>query len=919
MNPVEIEQAVSELFRQPLDAEEFPYAFLRAHGAKDTTIKRLKKGNTNHSDIGGVLQRRQIHIKVAEPGAVEEAMRRLRASEATARHKVRFLLATDGEQVLAEDLATGDVLTSGWADFPDHFAFFLPLAGYDTAERRLRDNPIDIRAVSRLSRLYVELLKHDPDWAERRDEMNHFLARLIFCFFAEDTGIFIGDNLFTATVSQMSAPDGSDTHEIIQTLFRAMQLPAEERRAAGLPRWADAFPLVNGWLFAGSVETPRFSRAARTYLLQAGELDWSAINPDIFGSMIQTVTDEEHRGDFGLHYTSVPNIMRVLGPLFLDELKEKLEAAGDNRRKLLNLRRRLANIRVFDPACGSGNFLVIAYKALREIEAEINARLGEPQRPTGIRLTNFRGIELLSFPAEVARLALIIAEYQANVQYRGKDLALAEFLPLNRRNWITTGNALRLNWLSICPPLGREVQVKSEDDDLFATPLEQPEIAFETRGGELYICGNPPYLGSTWQSKEQKEDLKQLFDGRVKNWRSLDYVCGWFLKAADYLRAAPGEAASAFVSTNSICQGQQVGILWPAVLQGGVAIHFAHTSFRWKNLARHNAGVTVIVAGLKRQPKGRRRLFITQEDDQVLMREVDNINAYLVAGPDIIVHKAPRPINGLPAMDKGNQPTDGGHLLLTYAERRALGLSEAEERRFIRRIYGSREFINNEVRYCLWIRDADKDAALAIPAIAERVEKVRQKRLESRKAATRKIADIAHKFGEIRSPEEIGHHTIVVPEVSSENRYWLPVGIVDRFSRITNKCFALYDAPLWNLALLASRLHLVWIATVCGRLKTDFSYSNTLGWHTFPVPRLTTPQKQALTAAAERILLARAAHFPASLADLYKSLDAMPEELRTAHEHNDELIERITIGRRFTSDSERLEKLLAMYEEMMRA
>ena len=506
MNAVEIEQAITDLAEQPFDSVEFPYAFLEAFGNKATTIKRLRAGASNKSDLGGVLQTSNIHILTCDAGRVTQTLAALKASPATDKAKAKFILATDGVDFEAEDLASGDTIACAFKDFPDHFAFFLPLAGITTV-RQISENAFDIRATSRLNRLYVELLKDNPEWgkAERRHDMNHFMARLIFCFFAEDTDIFVGKGRFTETVAQMSARDSSNTHEVIATLFRAMNTKREDRAAAQIPRWVEDFPYVNGQLFSGSDEVPRFSKIARSYLLHVGGLDWTKINPDIFGSMIQAVAEDEERGELGMHYTSVPNILKVLNPLFLDDLRAKLEEAGDNPRTLLNLRKRIAKIRVFDPACGSGNFLVIAYKEMRAIEAEINRRRGEPDRASEIPLTNFRGIELRDFPAEIARLALVIAEYQCDVLYRGQKLALAEFLPLRNENWITCGNALRLDWLSICPPTG--TGVKFQADDLFSTPLDQAQIDFENEGGETFICGNPPYKGSQTQTKEQKADL----------------------------------------------------------------------------------------------------------------------------------------------------------------------------------------------------------------------------------------------------------------------------------------------------------------------------------------------------------------------------------------------------------------------------
>jgi hypothetical protein len=653
---------------------------------------------------------------------------------------------------------------------------------------------------------------------------------------------------------------------------------------------------------------PRFSKIARSCLLHIGSLDWTRINPDIFGSMIQAVADDDERGALGMHYTSVPNILKVLNPLFLDDLNAELAAAGDNRRKLGNLRKRLSNIRVFDPACGSGNFLVIAYKQMRAIEFEINTRRSEADRHTEIPLTNFRGIELRDFPAEIARLALIIAEYQCDVTYRGQKEALAEFLPLDAMNWITCGNALRLDWLSICPPTG--TGVKHHADDLFHSPINQAEIDFENEGGETYICGNPPYLGSTWQSTEQKEDLQRIFDGRTKIWKSLDYVAGWFMKAADYGLHTP--TVSAFVSTNSICQGQQVPILWPLIFKTGHEIAFAHTSFKWANLASHNAGVTVAIVAISNQAEAVRKLFTLADDGGSVVKQADNINAYLVAAPNVVINKASKPTNGTADMSFGNKPVDGGHLLLSSDELRALGLNPDQREKFIRRIYGSAEFIRGLERYCLWIENDHLQEAMAIDPIRQRIEGVRAMRLNSRDKSANEMASRAHQMREMRIGKK---WTLTVPRTSSENRPYLPNGIIDARSTVTSETFALYDAPLWNMALIASRLHLVWIATVCGKMKTDFRYSNTMGWNTFPVPKLTEKNRTDLTAAAEGILLAREAHFPSTIADLYNP-ETMPADLRAAHDRNDEVLERIYIGRRFKNDTERLEKLFELYTKM---
>ncbi len=933
MNAVEIEAAISDLALELFDADEFPFAFLAAFGSNDTTLKRLRTGNNNTSDVsGGVLLRNKIHIAVCEAGMVGDTVKALRVSPATAKAKAKFILATDGHTLEAEELMSGagagavgvggDTITCHYADFPNHFGFFLPLAGISTIQE-IKDNPIDIRATGRLNKLYVELLSNNPDWAkaERRADMNHFMARLVFCFFAEDTDIFNGEGLFTQTVDQMSERGGSNTHAVLSDIFRAMNTKVGERHlaptdAAGaptlrLPAWANGFPYVNGGLFSGSTDVPRFTSIARTYLLAAGRLRWREINPDIFGSMIQAVADDEERGALGMHYTSVPNILKVLNPLFLDDLRTQLEAAGDSKPKLLNLRKRMARIRVFDPACGSGNFLVIAYKQMRGIEAVINERRGEAHLGSEIPLTNFRGIELRDFPAEIARLALIIAEFQCDVLYRGQKDALAEFLPLDKQNWIVCGNALRLDWLSICPPTGTGVKVLG--DDLFNTPLDQTEIDFANEGGETYICGNPPYLGNTWQSAEQKADIRSVVNGRAGSTGFLDYVAGWFIKAADWI--ARGQGAAAFVSTNSICQGQSVPILWPILFDAGCDIRFGYTSFKWANLASHNAGVTVAVVGIGLSSSQPCRLFDHQDDGSVVLREGASITPYLTIGSPVIVEKRKEPMSSLAIMEFGNKPSDGGNLLVSQDGLNDIGLTGPQKKRFVRRIFGSDDFINGGTRFCVWIEDEYLNEATKIPALNDRIEAVRRVREASPDKGANALSKRAHQLKLMR----VGRRqTIVVPSVSSERRQFLPSGLVDNQTTLTNLAFGLYDAPLWNMALIVSRLHLVWVATVCGKLETRYRYSNTLGWNTFPVPLLTEQSKADLTACAENILLAREAHFPATIADLYDP-ETMPDNLRHAHERNDEVLERIYIGRRFKNDTERLEKLFELYTKMTAA
>ncbi|MEM7058973.1 MAG: DNA methyltransferase [Pseudomonadota bacterium] len=906
MNAVEIEQAITELADQPFDPEEFPYAFLECFDNSPARAKKLRKGSTNKSDIGGVLQVNNIHITIADQGSVSEALAALRESPATQnkRHRVKFILATDGQTLEAEDLNSGETVVCAYEEFPDKFGFFLPLAGITTV-KQIRENTFDVRATSRLNKLYVTLLQENPDWGteERRHDMNHFMARLIFCFFAEDTDIFSEDALFTATVAQMSARDSSNTHEVISEIFRAMDVKPEDRPSADLPRWAEKFPHVNGELFSGSTDVPTFSRIAQKYLLHIGNLDWKQINPDIFGSMIQAVADEEERSALGMHYTSVPNILKVLNPLFLDDLREKLHEAGENPRKLLNLRKRMSNVRVFDPACGSGNFLVIAYKQMREIEAQINERRSESGRKSDIPLTNFRGIELRDFSAEIARLALIIAEYQADVVHIGQKEARQAFLPLNAQNWITCGNALRLDWIKICPPTGTGVRVQS--DDLFGTLLEQAEIDFENEGGETYLCGNPPYRGSSWQTPAQKSDLKAVSDGKIRSWKCLDYVAGWFIKAIEFQDEV--ESTFSFVATKSINEGEQVPVLWKYIFSKGYDIEFAHLPFNWANLASKKAGVTVVIIGIGR-PRGKKRIF-----DETGVREVGEIGPYLAPGSKVIVTKATQPLFGQSKMLRGNMPTDGGNFVLSRTEAQELARYDRPAAQFVRPFLGASEITKGSQRYCLWIEDNKIEIALGIPFLADRIEKVRQNRLASTAPTTRTTKVPPHRFMQVEGVAE--SHSIAVPAITTINRDYLPATILSGDVILSNKCYALYDAPLWNFSLASSTLHRVWIATICARMRNDFSYSNTLGWNTFPIEKLTAKNCADLTTCAEKILLARENHFPATIADLYDPVK-MPDELRAAHDHNDEVLERIYIGRRFKNDTERLEKLFDMYTKM---
>ena len=900
MNAVEIEEAVSRLAEAPFDPANFPYAFLEAFGNKETTLKRLRSGDSNQSDLtGGVLQRNNIHLKVCAVGEVPVILTALRQSPATTRQKAKFILATDGSDFQAENLVDGDTVACAYSDFHDHFGFFLPLAGITTV-RQISENAFDIKATGRLNRLYIELLKDNPDWATaaRREDLNHFMARLIFCFFAEDTSIFQRERLFTATIEQMTKGAPEITHEVLSEVFRAMSTKLAERESAKIKTWANGFPYVNGGLFSGNTDTPRFSKIARVYLIKIGELDWKQINPDIFGSMIQAVADDEERGSLGMHYTSVPNILKVLNPLFIDELRARLAEAGDNLRKLLNLRQRLARIRVFDPACGSGNFLVIAYKELRALEAVINDRRGEAGRPSDLPLTNYRGIELRHFSCEIARLALIIAEYQCDVLYRGEKLALLEFLPLEATNWITCHNALRIDWLSVCPPTGKAVKLIS--DDLFDTPLDQAEIEFTNEGGETFICGNPPYLGSKKKTKNQEDDMVSVGLSKAQ---LLDYVAAFIIKGVEMVRTT--RCRMALVSTSSICQGEQVALLWPRILPSA-KIGFAYRPFKWANSASRNAGVWCTIIGLEPEERSEKMLFF---EDKV--QKCTNIAPYLIQGPSIICAPADEPISSLTRMKMGSNAVDGKRLILGSEKAKSLSDTDPRVLRFIKKYGGTKELVSGVHRFCVWVDDHELPEAMQVPALVEIFNECRKYR-EGAGRDARKAAGRPHSF--CYSTFESDNFVHVGNTIGNSFNF-VPCDL-RRSGYVSNhNAFTIYGIRLLEFAVITSSLHRIWAETVAGRLGDGTRYGNTTAYNTFPVPPLTDQNKADLTRCAEDILLAREAHFPATIAELYAP-ETMPANLRAAHERNDETLERIYIGRLFKNDTERLEKLFSLYTEV---
>lgn len=910
MNIAEVESRLADLVSQPFDQREFPFRLLEICNAPKATLTKLRSGTQNKGEQpGDVLWSRKLYFRAAPDGQVTETLDVLRGSKATKSQKPRFLLATDGREVATYDTKTDESHHCDYDKLNDRFDFFLPLAGIEKYEA-VAENPADIKAAGRVAKLHDEIERHNPDWLvpEKRHALNLFLTRILFCMFAEDTGSFPQD-LFVKTISEYGGNDGEHLQGLLKRVFDAMNVPDDRRDE--LPAHIRAFPYVNGGLFADGTEVPAFNRRAKRMLVEAAQLDWREINPDIFGSMIQAVVDTEMRGDLGMHYTSVPNIMKVLQPLFLMSLEEEFERARGHREERSLLRKlltRISKIRVFDPACGSGNFLIIAYRELRTLEMRVFQRLDEIgggqttwREQSGVVLSNFFGIELADFAAETTKLSLWIAEYQMNQRFKSLFGEAPKSFPLRDGGHIVCGNALRRNWLDVCPRPTKIVQKEKIFDLARVEKVHATEQVIDDEA-ETFIVGNPPYVGGKKQSAEQKADMAVVF-GADNQHRNLDYICAFFKKAAAYLS---DNDSAAFVATNSINQGTHVPTLWPRIAEHGVEIFFGYSPFSWSNNAAKNAGVTCTIIGLRHISRETKKLF-----GEGRSRTVRNINYYLVDGPDVIVRTASNPISALPKLITGNAAYDGGHLFLTERERGEIVAEEPRAERLILRASGTSEFIDGDNRWCLWIDDADLSFAQSVPLIAQRIAGVLKYREEGGEVAQ----DLIHSPHQFRYRNRPADAQILVPQVSSERRHYIPIGLLDRSTIITHLAFAIYEPNMPTFAMLNSRMHNVWVRAICGQLETRIRYSTTLGYNTYPLPVLSGQQIEMLEAHAWDLLSQRNAHPGRNIAWLYDP-DTMPANLLDAHRTLDETFERIYVGRPFRNDTERLEHLIELYVEM---
>jgi len=883
MNSKEIESNVKQIF-EDFSKEEFIYDLLIAYGISKTSITRLKKGDFNLSKVDGeILYKKKIFFKTGESGNLLSEIENVSVDERIIKHSPRFAILTDYKTLVAKDLKLKRNLDIKITELPKYFDFFLPLAGsevYNTSN----DNQADRDAAYKMAQLYDNLVHANENIYNSKEsihELNIFLSRLLFCFFAEDTEIFEEESIFSKTLSQHTSEDGFDTHEFLDKLFERLNT----KDSNSFPAYLQKFPYVNGGLFRDPVDAPHFTFKARKTLLELGDLNWKDINPDIFGSMIQAVVLPEYRSDLGMHYTSVENILKLIRPLFLDELYEEFEKHNDNPKQLRKLINRLSKIKFFDPACGSGNFLIITYKEIRLLEIKILQRIIDlSQNPTleftQIQLSQFYGIELDDFAHEMAILSLWLAEHQMNKIFEEMlfDYGRSKpILPLKEAGQITQGNATRKNWHEVCPI--------SKDD-------------------EIYIIGNPPYLGYGKQNSEQKDDLKIVFSN-ANNYKKLDYISCWLQKASIYILNINGQFA--FVTTNSITQGEQVALLWPTLFARNQEISFAHQSFKWTNNAKGNAGVSVIIIGMRNisnRPK-----FLYQGN---FKRAAFNISPYLIEGKNIIISKRNKPLSKLPEMQKGSQPTDGGNLLLDANEKTKLINKYPQLKKIIKPYFGAQEYINGDERFCLWIENEDLEELIKIDEINKRLEAVTIMRINSTKSATNKQASVPHRFGEIRFYNKEG---IIMPTITSERRQYIPCGFVDANTVISNTAQAVYDFQPFIFGVIASRMMLVWVKAVGGKFKTDYIFSSSICYNTFPFPVLNTKQKENLNLYVFAILDERAKYPEKTMAQLYDP-DTMPKGLKQAHRELDEAIEKCYRLQPFTTDTERLEYLFKMYEEM---
>jgi len=892
---IDLEDKIVELIEN-LDKDRFIFDFLSLYDFPKATITKLEKGVNNISkDENEIYLKNKLFFRKVENDILKNYTE-IENDLAEIKTKPRYIIVTDFKKLLAKDTKTQESLDIDFRELPIYYSFFLAWNGIEKIDYE-KENPLDIKATERFSKIYDELIKNNIDIDNK--SLNLFLIRIIFCLFAEDTEMFEKGS-FTNDLKTLTSTDGSDFNDIIALIFEKLSKLDMNVKYEYLKK----YPYVNGNLFSEEHKKMNFNSNLRKLIIDAGELlNWGKVNPDILGSMLQAVANSETRSTLGMHYTSVPNIMKVIKPLFLDELYSEFLAIRDSDfkdntklEKLEKLLDRIGKMKFFDPACGSGNFLIIAYKELRRLEIEIYELIVFIKQKTfiyepSVKLSQFYGIEIDDFAHDVAMLSLWIADHQMNIELKERlQNAFRNTLPLQKVGAIRCANSLKIDWNDVCP---------------------------HTKDEEVFIFGNPPYLGANLIDKDDKQNVENVLKD-VKNYKKLDYIASWFYLGAKYIKGTKSELA--FVSTNSICQGEQVAYLWKPLLNM-IDISFAYTSFKWKNNAKHNAVVTVIIVGIKDKNKEKvKYIYIEKKDEEFSKKEVKNINPYLADGENMIIENSNTNINkDFPKMSFGNMPRDDQNLIIEKYDYDEIIANNGEIKEYVKKYIGAQEFISSTYRYCLWLNEEEYEKIKNNSFIKDRVEKVKKFRLKSTKEGTKKLAETPYRFAEIRHKEG---NTIIVPSVSSENRLYVPMGFVYEDTIISNLALAIYNAPIWLLAILQSKMHLVWLDAVGGKLGTGYRYSASLVYNTFPIPKLSAKIKEKLEEAIIDIIDFRDEN-GGTLAELYgsplaeKNPKPMNEDLLNLHKYLDKVVDSIYSEREFKDDEERLALLLKMYKEKM--
>ncbi len=813
--------------------------------------------------------------------------------EGLAEHELpRYILVSDFARLRLVDLEATDpaarVAEFPLSELPTHIQRFGFIAGFETRVFKDQD-PVNTLAAERLGRLH--------DYLERQNyrgrQLEVFMVRVLFCLFAEDTGIY-NRFQFEEYLTNHTAPDGGDLGARLNELFSNLD-KAEADRQLNLDPDLAAFPYVNGRLFEQRIDPPTFDREGRDTVLYCAAFDWSKISPAIFGSLFQSVMNPAERRNLGAHYTSEKNILKVITSLFLDDLHAEFERVKNSSKQLDQFHARLASLTFLDPACGSGNFLIIAYRELRRLEIEVLKqkfrhvdgerslqRVLDVQQLTRLSVEQFYGIELDEFAARVAEVALWMIDHQLNNELGETFGSYFRRLPLRQSPHIVQGNALRIDWATVVSPERLS-----------------------------YILGNPPFVGHHLQNEQQKEDMGLLFSQNSAA-GVLDYVSGWFHKAATLIKGT--QIRVAFVSTSSIAQGEQVSILWSQLFEEfSINIFFAHQTFRWSNEAKGNAAVHCVIIGFGSFEISDKKIFTYKDinGDPELV-SASQINPYLFDGPVVFLPNRSDPISRVPHMKYGSKPTDGGFFILSEEEKDLMIQEDARSEKYIRLFIGAHEYLHNKKRYCLWMVDADGSELKSIKPIYDRIGKVKEFRLASKAASTREYAKYPTLFRQITQPET---DYILIPRHSSENRAYIPFGFLLKEVILTDSCFSLAGASLYHFGHLTSAMHMAWVRYVCGRLKSDYRYSKDVVYNNYPWPQAPTEAQRAkVEASAQAVLDARAAHPTATLADLYDPL-AMPPDLRAAHTALDRAVDQCYRKEKFTTELERIQFLFELYRQ----